>query len=137
VGYAIPGTVLAVGLFAPVAALNGWLQDRLDVALGATAPQLFLQGTLLTMFVAYLARFLAVGTGRSKAGSSASTATSTKRPCCSARAASPGCVGCTCRCCAAACWPRPCRIRDLMKELPITLMTRPFGSRRSQCGCSR
>ena len=26
VGYAIPGTVLAVGLFAPVAALNGWMQ---------------------------------------------------------------------------------------------------------------
>ena len=61
-------TVLAVGLFAPVAVLNTWLQDRLDLAFGGSAPQLFLQGTLLTMFVAYLARFLAVGTGPVESG---------------------------------------------------------------------
>jgi ABC-type Fe3+ transport system permease subunit len=48
VGYALPGTVLAVGLFAPIAAMNGWMQDWLDVRWGDAAPQLALQGSLLT-----------------------------------------------------------------------------------------
>ena len=68
VGYAIPGTVLAVGLFVPVAALGGLLQSWLDGLYGASAPQLFLQGTLLTMFIAYLARFMAVGSGPVESG---------------------------------------------------------------------
>ncbi len=52
----------------PSPPLNGWLQDWLDAGWGAQAPQLFLQGTLLTMLVAYLARFLAVGTGPVESG---------------------------------------------------------------------
>jgi iron(III) transport system permease protein len=128
VGYAIPGTVLAVGLFAPVAAFNGWVQDRLDLALGAAAPQLFLQGTLLTMFVAYLARFLAVGTGPVESGLERIHRNLDEA------AMLLGAGGLA-------------RLRrlhlpllrgsllaaavlvfvDLMKELPITLMTRPFG----------
>lgn len=127
-GYAVPGTVLAVGLFAPVAGLNNWLQARLDLALGASAPQLFLQGTLLTMFVAYLARFLAVGTGPIESGMERIHRNLDEA------AVLLGARGAT-------------RLRrlhlpllrgsllaaavlvfvDLMKELPITLMTRPFG----------
>jgi iron(III) transport system permease protein len=127
-GYAVPGTVLAVGLFAPVAGLNNWLQARLDLALGASAPQLFLQGTLLTMFVAYLARFLAVGTGPVESGMERIHRNLDEA------AVLLGARGAT-------------RLRrlhlpllrgsllaaavlvfvDLMKELPITLMTRPFG----------
>jgi iron(III) transport system permease protein len=128
VGYAIPGTVLAVGLFAPIAALNGWLQGWLDAGWGAQAPQVFLQGTLLTMLVAYLARFLAVGTGPVESGLARIHRNLDEA------AENLGVRG-------------SARLRrvhlpllrnslaaalvlvfvDLMKELPITLMTRPFG----------
>jgi iron(III) transport system permease protein len=128
VGYAIPGTVLAVGLFAPVAALDGWLQSALEGAFGTTSPQLFLQGTLLTMFVAYLARFLAVGTGPVESGLDRIHHNLDEA------AANLGVRGVA----------RLRRVHfpllrgsllaaavlvfvDLMKELPITLMTRPFG----------
>jgi len=128
VGYAIPGTVLAVGLFAPVAALNGWLQSALEGLLGAASPQLFLQGTVLTMFIAYLARFLAVGTGPVESGLDRIHHNLDEA------AANLGVRGVA----------RLRRVHfpllrgsllgaavlvfvDLMKELPITLMTRPFG----------
>jgi iron(III) transport system permease protein len=127
-GYAIPGTVLAVGLFAPVSALNDRLQAVLDATLGAASPQLFLQGTLLTMFVAYLARFLAVGTGPVESGLERIHRNLDEA------AALLGSRG----------FGRLRRLHlpllrgsllaaavlvfvDLMKELPITLMTRPFG----------
>jgi iron(III) transport system permease protein len=61
IGYAIPGTVLAVGIIVPVIALNNALQGVLRSWLGEGAPQLLLQSTLLAVLVAYLARFLAVG----------------------------------------------------------------------------
>jgi iron(III) transport system permease protein len=128
VGYAIPGTVLAVGLFAPIAALNGWLQDWLDAGWGAQAPQLFLQGTLLTMLVAYLARFLAVGSGPVESGLARIHRNLDEA------AENLGVRGLA----------RLRRVHlpllrnslvaasvlvfvDLMKELPITLMTLPFG----------
>ncbi|MCK7577423.1 MAG: hypothetical protein MZV65_17520 [Chromatiales bacterium] len=101
-------------------ALNDWLQAALDAAVRALAsPQLFLQGTLLTMFVAYLARFLAVGTGPVESGlerihRNLDEAAALPRR----RAASAGCAACTCRCCAAACSPPRCSVFvDLMKEL--------------------
>jgi len=128
VGYAIPGTVLAVGLFAPVAALDGWLQSGLDGLFGATSPQLFLQGTLLTMFVAYLARFLAVGTGPVESGlerihrnlDEASAILGVRGAARLRRVHFPLLRGSLL---AAAVLV----FVDLMKELPITLMTRPFG----------
>jgi iron(III) transport system permease protein len=128
VGYAIPGTVLAVGLFAPVAALNTWMQDRLDIAFGASAPQVFLQGTLLTMFVAYLARFLAVGTGPVESGlerihrnlDEAAMLLGARGAERLRRLHLPLLRGSLL---AAAVLV----FVDLMKELPITLMTRPFG----------
>jgi iron(III) transport system permease protein len=61
IGYAIPGTVLAVGIIVPVIALNNALQGMLRSWLGEVAPTLLLQSTLLAVLVAYLARFLAVG----------------------------------------------------------------------------
>jgi iron(III) transport system permease protein len=128
VGYGIPGTVLAVGLFAPVAALNGWLQAWLDGLFGAASPQLFLQGTLLTMFVAYLARFLAVGTGPVESGldrihhnlDEASAILGVRGLARLRRVHFPLLRGSLL---AAAVLV----FVDLMKELPITLMTRPFG----------
>jgi iron(III) transport system permease protein len=128
VGYAIPGAVLAVGLFVPVAGLNNWLQDRLDSAYGASAPQLFLQGTLLTMFVAYLARFLAVGTGPLESGldrihrslDEAAMLLGARGAARLRRLHLPLLRGSLLAAAALV-------FVDLMKELPITLMTRPFG----------
>jgi iron(III) transport system permease protein len=128
VGYAIPGTVLAVGLFAPIAAFNNWSQQRLDLAFGATAPQLFLQGTLLTMLLAYLARFLAVGTGPVESGlervhrnlDEAAMLLGARGGERLRRLHLPLLSGSLL---AAAVLV----FVDLMKELPITLMTRPFG----------
>lgn len=128
VGYAIPGTVLAVGLFAPVAAASNGLQGLLDAAWGPAAPQLFLQGTLLTLFLAYLARFLAVGVGPVEGGLARIHRNLDEA------AGMLGVRGAS----------RVVRVHlpllrgsllaatvlvfvDLMKELPITLMTRPFG----------
>jgi iron(III) transport system permease protein len=127
-GYAIPGTVLAVGLFAPVSAANGWLQDRLDAFMGAAAPQVFLQGTLLTLFVAYLARFLAVGAGPVESGlerihrnlDEAAALLGARGLARLRRVHLPLLRGSLL---AAAVLV----FVDLMKELPITLMTRPFG----------
>jgi iron(III) transport system permease protein len=127
-GYAIPGTVLAVGLFAPVSAVNDGLQRVLDGTLGAASPQLFLQGTLLTMFVAYLARFLAVGTGPVESGlerinrnlDEAAALLGSRGFARLRRVHLPLLRGSLLAAAALV-------FVDLMKELPITLMTRPFG----------
>jgi iron(III) transport system permease protein len=128
VGYAIPGTVLAIGLFAPIAVLNGWLQNALDRGLGASAPQLLLQGTLLTMLLAYLARFLAVGTGPVESGLARIhrnldevAATLGARGLGRLRRVHLPLLRGSLLAAAALIFV------DLMKELPITLMTRPFG----------
>jgi iron(III) transport system permease protein len=89
---------------------------------------LFLQGTLLTMFVAYLARFLAVGTGPVESGlerihrnldeaamllgaRGAARLRSLHLPLLRGSLSAAAVLV----------------FVDLMKELPITLMTRPFG----------
>jgi len=58
-GYALPGTVLAVGIFIPVAALDNSVIS-LGRLFGFETGQIF-QGTLLIMLVAYLVRFMAAG----------------------------------------------------------------------------
>ena len=60
-GYAIPGTVLAIGILVPVISLNNFLQALLRDWMGSSAPVLMLHGTLLTVLAAYLVRFLTVG----------------------------------------------------------------------------
>lgn len=59
-GYALPGTVLAVGIFIPLAALDNFIIDSSRAVFGLELPQL-LQGSLLIMLLAYLIRFLAAG----------------------------------------------------------------------------
>jgi iron(III) transport system permease protein len=125
-GYALPGTVLAVGVFIPVAYLdnvwidlNQWLWHR-------EASQIF-QGSVLVMLLGYCARFLAVSyapieTGLQQISRSMDEA-----------AQSLGVAGirrlrlvhipmlrASLLAGAALCFV------DIMKELPITLMTRPF-----------
>lgn len=125
-GYAIPGTVLAVGVFIPVA----WLDNRLIVlasALGWEVSEI-LKGSLLVMLLALSARFLAVAYQPIDAAMQRITRNQGNV----ARS-----LGLS---------PRQVLLRlqlpmvrgglmtavlivfvDVMKEMPITLMTRPFG----------
>lgn len=121
-GYALPGTVLAVGIFIPVA----WLDNQLIALFGLDGQ--ILGGTLVVMLLAYCARFLAVGFGSVEAGLGRITRSIDEA------AQSLGVIGAR----------RLTHIHlpmlrvslltalamtfvDIMKELPITLMTRPFG----------
>ena len=126
-GYAIPGTVLAVGFFVPVAYLSRILTELLY---GAAEPSasIALQGGLLVILLAYSARFLAV------AHNPVDSAMLRIGPNVEDAARGMGVAG-------LSMLPRlylpvlkPALLTglllvfvDVMKELPITLMTRPFG----------
>ncbi len=127
IGYALPGVVLAVGIFVPLAWLDNWLSEM--------AMQLFhietgslIQGTLAIMLIAYMTRFLAVGHNPIDSAMQRITF--------SIDEASMG-LGLNG-------WSMLKRVHlpilkggiftavtlvfvDVMKEMPITLMTRPFG----------
>lgn len=127
-GYAIPGTVLAVGIVVPLVLLNNQLQGWLRGWFGDAAPVLLLQGTLLAVLIAYLARFLTVGFNPVESGLQRVTRSIDEV------AASLGVVG--------ADLIRKVHVPllrtslataatlvfvDVMKEMPITLITRPPG----------
>jgi len=66
-GYAVPGSVIAVGVVMQL----GWLDARIDVAtevLRGTGAGLTLSGTIAGLVFAYLVRFLAVAHGGIEAG---------------------------------------------------------------------
>jgi len=126
-GYALPGTVLAVGIYTQISGLNGFLNSSLESLTGAS-PKFFLQGTVLAMLLAYLVRFLAVAYQAVDAAMQRVTVRIDE----SARSLGVG--G----------WQLLRRVHvpllrgglltalllvfvDVMKEMPITLMTRPFG----------
>jgi iron(III) transport system permease protein len=66
-GYALPGLVLALGLLAPVLAIDNGL-NTLAAALGLSLPGLVLMGSGAAVVTAYVIRFLAVPTGFIRAG---------------------------------------------------------------------
>ncbi|POA99199.1 ABC transporter permease [Chromobacterium sinusclupearum] len=126
-GYAVPGTVLAVGVFAPVAALDNLLLDHFGHWLPAGSSAVF-KGTLLVMLLAYASRFLAVG------HSALDTAMQRIARSQEEAAQSLGLHGMR------LAWRLHLPLLrgglftamlmvfvDVMKEMPITLMTRPFG----------
>lgn len=124
-GYAIPGTVLAVGFFVPVAALSRFLNGTFWPDGGTV---IALQGSLAVVLLAYLARYLAVAHGP------LDSALLRIRPSIEDAARGMGVSGM--RLLGRVHVPilRPAIITalllvfvDVMKELPITLMTRPFG----------
>lgn len=59
-GYALPGTVLAVAIFIPLATFDNFLINSSRALFGWELPQLF-QGSIMIMLLAYLIRFMAVG----------------------------------------------------------------------------
>ncbi|HMU99975.1 MAG TPA: iron ABC transporter permease [Rhodocyclaceae bacterium] len=58
-GYAVPGAVIAVGVLIPVTRLDNWLAAQWQAWLG-TNPGLLLTGGIAALVYAYLVRFLAV-----------------------------------------------------------------------------
>ncbi len=127
-GYALPGAVLAVGIFVPLALLNNFLQDLLNSVMGSSAPQLMIQLSLLTMLMAYLARFLAVAFNPVDNNMHRITRSVDEA------AYGLGVTGTALLhrvhfpILRAGLWTAmTLTFVDLMKELPITLMTRPFG----------
>jgi len=66
-GYAVPGTVIAIGVIIPFAwfdnTLDAWLRSTFDISTG-----LLLSGTLAALIFAYLTRFLAVALQTVEAG---------------------------------------------------------------------
>ncbi len=66
-GYAIPGTVLAIGLLGPVGALDEWLGDTLEATFGIVVGLVVL-GSGAALVLAYSVRFLAVSVGGIESG---------------------------------------------------------------------
>ncbi|MDP1651348.1 MAG: iron ABC transporter permease [Rhodocyclaceae bacterium] len=125
-GYAVPGSVIAVGVLIPVTRLDHWLATLWQDAFGAN-PGLLLTGGIAALVYAYLARFLSIALQTVESGLARVT------PSMDAAAQSLGCgPGETLR-----------RVHlpllrgslftagllvfvDVMKELPATLVMRPF-----------
>lgn len=127
VGYAMPGTVLAVGIFIPVSKFDNLLRQAMETIVSIDPGPIF-QGTLVVMLAAYLIRFLAVGFGAVDSGMQ------NIKPSLDEASATLGRGG----------GETLKRIHfpllkkglltalvlvlvDVIKEMPITLMTRPFG----------
>ena len=66
-GYALPGTVLALGLLLPLAAFDNAVDALLRSALGISSG-LLLSGSLFIIVLAYTVRFLAIALGSVEAG---------------------------------------------------------------------
>ncbi len=66
-GYAIPGTVIAVGVLIPLGAFDNWLDAQMrnwfDISTG-----LILSGSIVALLFAYTVRFLAVANGAVESG---------------------------------------------------------------------
>jgi len=127
-GYAFPGTVLAVGVFVPVAAASEGVNRVLAGLFGDSAGRVVLTGTLFTLLLAYCIRFLAVA--HSPLASQLQRVTQSIDE--AARGMGESGLGLLQRV------HLPILRRglltaavlvfvDVMKELPVTLMIRPFG----------
>lgn len=66
-GYAIPGTVLALGLLIPLATFDNWFDGLMRSGLGVSTG-LLLSGSVFALVLAYTIRFLAVSLGTIEAG---------------------------------------------------------------------
>ncbi len=65
-GYAVPGTVLAIGLLMPLA----WFDDGANLALQALGmePRMLLMGSVAALVLVYMLRFLAIAAGGIESG---------------------------------------------------------------------
>lgn len=125
-GYAVPGSVIAVGTLVPFGladnALDGWMRARFGVSTG-----LLLSGTMVALVFAYLVRFLAVGQSAVESG------LSRLKPSLFQAARTLGCGPARAVLRVEAPLARGALMTaavlifvDTMKELPATLIVRPF-----------
>lgn len=125
-GYAIPGAILGIGLLVPLGYFNTGLQQWLHAAFGISAGQI-ISGSLVGLVLAYVIRFLALALGTVQAG------LGRIRPSLGMAART---LGCTPR---RVLWVVHVPVLrgslltavllvfvDCMKELPATLLLRPF-----------
>ena len=127
IGYALPGAVLAIGIFIPLSWLDAKLSE-LVFTLFEVETGLLIQGTFIIMLLAYLIRFMAVSHYPINGAMQRITPSIEEAAMCM------GLHG----------WAMIRKIHlpmlksgiftgatlvfvDVMKEMPITLMTRPFG----------
>jgi iron(III) transport system permease protein len=126
IGYALPGTVLAVGLLVPIATLDNWIASAVQSLFGVSIGLLLL-GSGAALVFAYVLRFLPIAAGNAEAGLAKVS------PSLDMAARSLGAGP------AEAAWRihlpilRPALAAgalivfvDCMKELPATLLLRPF-----------
>jgi iron(III) transport system permease protein len=128
IGYAMPGAVIAAGVLMVVNPLDGAATDFAAAHLGWVQPGYLLTGTILALTYAYVVRFMAVGFN------SVEASIDKVKPSMEGAARTMGAGG----------WRILSRIHfplvrigllaggllvfvDVMKELPITLLLRPFG----------
>lgn len=125
-GYAVPGAVIAVGLLIPLGGFDRWLNAQMVAAFGVSTG-LLLTGTVAALVFAYVVRFLAVSLNALDAGLARISASLDG----ASRTLGAG-------------WGRTVRkvhapllsgglltaflitFVDIMKELPATLILRPF-----------
>ena len=125
-GYAVPGTVLAVGVLLPLGAIDGFIADAVRGATGRS-PGLILTGTTIALVYAYQVRYFAVAWNGIEPGFARIT------PAMDAAARSLGAgTAETFRRVHAPLLRRSAAAAlllvfvDVMKELPATLVLRPF-----------
>ena len=127
IGYALPGTVLAVGLLVPVATIDNWIsnlfQDWFGVSVG-----LLLLGSGAALVFAYVLRFLPIAVGNAEAGLAKISPSLDM----AARSLGAGAAETAWKIHLPILWPALAAgalivFVDCMKELPATLLLRPFG----------
>ena len=124
-GYAMPGTVLAVGLLAPLALLDNGLVDLFGTELG-WAPAIGL-GTGAALVIAYTLRFLTISVGATEAGFARIPSTLPD----AARMLGRGRFATLLAVQLPLAWPAVLSgallaFVDIAKELPVTLLLRPL-----------
>ena len=127
IGYAVPGGVIAVGLFVPFAAfdnaLDAWMREAFGVSTG-----LLVSGSIALLLMAYAIRFMAAALGAWEGGQ----ATVTPSLDAAARSLGASPIGVLRRVHMPLLRPSVTTALlivfvDVMKELPATLIMRPFG----------
>ncbi len=125
-GYAIPGSVIAVGMLIPLAtfdnAIDAWLRATFGVSSG-----LLLSGSIVAILFAYMARFLALGLSSVESGLSRVTPSMDE----AARTLGAGPAATLARVHAPVLRGSVLTAAilvfvDVLKELPATLIIRPF-----------
>lgn len=127
VGYAVPGSVLAVGVMIPLAAFDNALDGMMRSAFGISTG-LLLSGTIAAVTYGYMVRFLALSFGSAEAGLGKVTASMDG----AARTLGAGPASVLRRVHlpmvrGSLLTAATLVFVDCMKELPLTVILRPFG----------